>query len=308
MKELANVKVRAAEEQDLDAVDRVFRLAFGTFLGLPDPTKFGGDAATIRTRARSSAVDVLVAELDGEIVGSNVVTSWGSVGFFGPLTVRPDLWDRGVARVLLEPTMELFARKNVRVRGLYTFAQSAKHVRLYQRFGFWPRFLNATLSTSVTDAVGTAETAGCREDALAEVRAVSEAVFPGFDPTGEITSVADQRIGDTVVVREDGRIVAFAVCHVGAGSEAGSGNAYVKVAAALPGANAFERLLDACQSFAANRGASRLRAGVHTSRLDAYRTLIRRGWRTEIQGVSMISPEGGGGYDRPDAFVLEDWR
>src|ERR1700716_3108042 len=96
----------------------------------------------VRTRTRSDAVDMIVAEIDGAVVGSNVVTSWGSVGFFGPLTVRPDLWDKGIARALMARTVEIFDRRGVRVRGLYTFAQSAKHVRLYQRFGFWPRFLN----------------------------------------------------------------------------------------------------------------------------------------------------------------------
>jgi hypothetical protein len=43
-------------------------------------------------------------------VASNFATRWGSVGFFGPLTVRPDLWDRGVAKRLIEATMELFAK------------------------------------------------------------------------------------------------------------------------------------------------------------------------------------------------------
>ena len=313
--DVSRVVVRPIRDDEIDSADRIFRVAFGTYLGVPDPASFGGDSDCVRTRTRSDGVDTLVAELDGAVVGSNVITSWGSVGFFGPLTVRPDLWDKGIARALMARTLDVFERRGVRVCGLYTFSQSTKHVRLYQRFGFWPRFLNATLFTRISakDRPAFESFGGARDTggALADVRELCGAVFPGFDPTSEVRSVADQGLGDTVLVREGGRLVAFAVCHVGAGSEAGTGAATMKIGAVRPGAGAqaaFGRLLDACEAFAASRGALKLRGGVHTSRLEAYRTLIDRRWRSELQGVSMISPADGGGYDRPDVFVIEDWR
>lgn len=40
-----NVIVRPLEERDLPEADRIMRLAFGTFLGLPDPSGFMGDAS-----------------------------------------------------------------------------------------------------------------------------------------------------------------------------------------------------------------------------------------------------------------------
>jgi predicted N-acetyltransferase YhbS len=306
---LAGLVVRPMRASDVAAADRVFRLAFGTYLGLPDPARFGGDGDHAGTRFRADPAAAFVAELGGEVVGSNFVTTWGSVGFFGPLTVRPDLWEKGVAKALLVPSLELFEQRGVRVRGLYTFAQSAKHVRLYQRFGFWPRFLNATLSTAVSKSEErflVLSRAGDRERELGAIRDLCGAVFPGFDPTAEVKSVLEQRLGDVVLVRE-GELTAFAVVHVGAGTEAGSGAAYMKVGAARS-RETFGKLLDACEAFAAARGAERLRGGVHTSRLDAYRTFLERGWRTDMQGVSMLSPADGGGYDRADAFVIEDWR
>jgi hypothetical protein len=39
----ANVVIRPLREADLEAADHVMRLAFGTFLGLPDPLQFMGD-------------------------------------------------------------------------------------------------------------------------------------------------------------------------------------------------------------------------------------------------------------------------
>jgi hypothetical protein len=37
-------------------------------------------------------------------VGSNFATCWGSVGFFGPLTTRPDLWESGIGQRLVAAT------------------------------------------------------------------------------------------------------------------------------------------------------------------------------------------------------------
>ena len=143
--------IRLLEEKDLVDADRILRLAFGTFLGLPDPEKFMGDAGYVQSRWRTDPPAAFAAELNGELAGSNFATTWGSVGFFGPLTIRPDLWDRGLGARLMEPIIELFAKRNVRQAGLYTFAQSKKHVGLYQKFGFWPRFLTAILSRPVDE-------------------------------------------------------------------------------------------------------------------------------------------------------------
>jgi hypothetical protein len=42
--------VRPLDENDLPHADRIFRLAFGTFIGLPDPTQFYASADYVRTR------------------------------------------------------------------------------------------------------------------------------------------------------------------------------------------------------------------------------------------------------------------
>ena len=52
---------------------------------------------------------------------------------------------------------------------------------------------------------------------------------------------------------------------------------------------------------------SRIVAGVNTARIEAYRALLARGFRTDLQGVSMHR-RGDDPYDRPGVFVLEDWR
>lgn len=312
-----DVIVRPLKESDLDEADRIMRLAFGTFIGLPDPMRFAGDSEMVRTRWHARPEATLGAEMEGRLVGSNFAADWGAVGFFGPLSVEPALWNRKVAQRLLEPTMDLFARWGTRHVGLFTFAQSAKHVRLYQKFGFWPRFLTPIMACTARARAIPPDISKFseiprdnRQEALARCRELCEAVYEGLDLGREIIAIEAQGLGDTLMLGDGSRLDALALCHVGAGSEAGSDTCYVKFGAVRPGANAplnFERLLDACDAFAAARGVSRVFAGVNVARHDAYRRMLARGFRTEIQGV-MMNRDNDPGYNRPDSYVLDDWR
>ncbi|MEV5463087.1 GNAT family N-acetyltransferase [Streptomyces cellulosae] len=96
----APVSVRPLDEADLDRADEICSVAFGTFLGAPDPF---GTVDYVRTRWAADPQAAFAATVGGEVVGSNFAANWGSVGFFGPLTVRPDLWDQGIGRRLMEP-------------------------------------------------------------------------------------------------------------------------------------------------------------------------------------------------------------
>ena len=136
-------------EADLDRADEIFRVAFGTFLGAPEPKTFFGTADYVRTRWAADPQAAFAAVVDGELVGSNFATNWGSVGFFGPLTVRPDLWDQGIGNSLMEPVMDCFETWGNRHLGLFTFSHSPKHIELYRRYGFWPRFLTAVMNKQI---------------------------------------------------------------------------------------------------------------------------------------------------------------
>ena len=134
----------------------------------------------------------------------------------------------------------------------------------------------------------------------------------------EINSVNSQRLGDTVLLWEDGNdigekggriLIGLAICHCGAGTEAGSGVCYIKFGGVFSGPNSamyFDRLIDACVTFAKGQGLSRLVAGVNTGRNEAYRKLLLRGFRTEIQGVVMDRPNEPG-YNNAETYLINDW-
>jgi len=310
------VTVRALDEGDLDAADRVMRLAFGTLRGLPDPSTAFGDAEYVRTRFRAAPDCAWAAEVDGELVGSVFACRWGTYGWLGPLTTHPAVWDGGVGSRLMEPVIEAFDRWELRQAGLFTLPNSPKHVGLYQRYGFWPRLLTAVMGKPVAGAPNEYTTfaqvpEGERASTLEAIRELTDSVFPGLDLEREVRACDAQRIGDTVLLYDDDRLAAVAICHCGAGSEAGSGACYVKFGAVRSGAGAavqFEKLLDACETFAAASGLDRLVAGVNTGRLDAYRRMLQRGFRAHQIGVSMRSRPDGPDYDGPEHYVIDDLR
>jgi GNAT superfamily N-acetyltransferase len=314
-----DVAIRPLREEDLPAADRILRLAFGTFLGLPDPLQFMGDADYVRTRWRANPTAAIAAEIGGELAGTNFLANWGSVAFFGPLTIRPDLWDRGIAQNLLRPTMDMFAKWGVTHAGLFTFANSTKHVSLYQKFGFWPRFLTSLMEIPVAAESAPASGqwtrfSGLGDDEkrarLKDCRELTDSIYEGLDLAIEVRAVDEQKLGDTLLTWSGSRLAGMAVCHAGAGTEAGSGACYVKFGAVRSGADAlreFRRLLAACREFALLRGVAKLSAGVNLARLNAYREMLEAGFRSTRQGVVMES-NGDAGYNRPDVFLMDDWR
>lgn len=311
-----SIAIRTLQEADVDAADKVFRLAFGTYIGLPDPRTFAGSARAIELRRRAWPDGALVAEQDDTIVGVAISSRWGSLGVFGPLAVHPQHWRSGVARRLLDATMPIYDRWGCRAAALFTFPASMTHVGLYQSYGFWARGLTAIMSRAVTEPSPVAQARSLsapgidRADAVAQCAALTDALFPGLDLRDEIATVVAHPTSDAIVLTEGSQITGFAICHCGAGSEADTGVAYVKFATVRPGAAAahdFRRLLDAANDFAHHRGATRLNASVNMGCMEAYRLMIAMGFRTVMQGVAMHRPWIDI-YDRPDVFALEDWR
>jgi len=311
------ITIRPIDEADLPAADQVFRQSFGTFLGIPDPQAFTGDAALVATRWRANPAAALGAYNEGALIGSCFATPWGSFGFLGPISVRPDFWDRGIAKQLIERTVAQFDQWSIRQAALFTFPQSPKHIALYQKFGFWPQYLTPVMSKPVQkpgnigawsrySMLSAAEQANC----LAQCKGLTGKILPGLDVGGEIRTIAAQRLGETVLVYDGAGLAGFAACHIGAGSEAGTGTTFVKFGAARPGSDApklFGHLLEACEAVASETACREILAGVNTARHPAYRLMIERGFRTVLEGVAMLRPNEFG-HNRPDCFVIDDLR
>jgi predicted N-acetyltransferase YhbS len=242
-KEVLMADIRPLSEADLPEAKRLIRVAFGTFLGAPDPENFWADLDYVRARFRAENTVAFAAEQDSAVVGSNFATRWGSIGFFGPLTIRPDLWDGGIGQRLVGAACEAFEQWGVSHAGLFTFAHSAKHVWTYGKFGFYPRFLTAIMAAPARASENAQRSSrysalpeGQRGEAEGAARELSQQLYPDLDLVGEIRTVSARGLGDTVLLWDgDSRLAGFAVCHLGAATEAGEGTCFVNSARSDPG-------------------------------------------------------------------------
>ena len=319
---MSNLVIRQMKEQDFADADRINRIAFGTFFGLETPSAFRGDGEVVAGRFAANPDGTFVAEIDGTLVACGFVMDWGSLGLLGPLTVAVDAWGRGIGRAMLDEMTRFMDSRKFALQGLFTHPQSPTHIRLYEDYGFRMKRITAVMERAVkADGEMPAEVR-CFSDlpssekpaVLRECRRIAESVYGGLDLGGEILSIDRAGFGDTILLGQESAMTGFACCHQGRGSEAGSPQTVVKFAAARSAANAsseFEKLMTACEVFAALRGTNRLVAGTNTGRTECYEAMLDMGFRSWMNGIAMLKTAGGDGndgYNVPGVFSVDDWR
>jgi GNAT superfamily N-acetyltransferase len=310
--------VRPLVEADLPGAQRIMRTAFGTFLGATDLDNFWTDFDYVYGRYNCPhTVSFAVDDDAGELAGSNFATRWGSVGFFGPISIRPELWNRGLAQPLVAAVSDAFDRWGTSHSGLCTFPQSTKHIHLYRKFGFHPRFLAPIMAAPAKpgalpeNARYSGLDASGRDAAEAACAAMTDTLYAGLDLRYEIRTCAARNLGDTLLLWDgDSRIAGLEVCHWGPASEAGADCLFIKFGAVRSGPGAgerFDKLLDAAGALAASVGMGKVLAGVNSAREEAYTQMLGRGFRALMNVVTMHRPNEPG-YSRPGVYALDDWR
>ena len=308
----AQLVLRTASDRDLAAADGILRAAFDAHTGRPGTL---GDTEYLRNRSRSDAGRVVVAVARGEVVGSNAITAWGSVGWFGPLSVTPAMQRQGIADALVEAAHERLHQRGATQLGLFTFADSPRHFKLYARHGYWPGSLVLITSRQVPAEAQVAPTTftalprARQHDVLYDLRGITEQLHPGWDITSEVVATTHQGQGDVVLVHDDSGLSAAAVCQIGPGTEAGAGTCRLKIAVVRSGRGVDTRMtqvLAAVDALARERGAEQVIAAVSTANEACARFVLARGHDAVSQGVAMH--RGGPAYRRTDVWVLDDWR
>jgi predicted N-acetyltransferase YhbS len=322
MSESTVLVISPLAESELETAGQVVREAFAAFMGAPEPGEFWNDRDYVRSRWQARHTAWFKATDQQRLVGVVCVTRWGTQAVLGPLAVLPQWWDCDVAKQLLDTAVAQLDAWQVRHTGLFTFADSPRHLALYQRFGFWPQTLNAVMVKPVTPALhqvqasspgrivrygaAPAEQAG-QKTACAQLTGCIE---PGLDLGDELDAVLDGGLGTSLLLFDPARTLqAFAICHFGPNSEAGAEVCYVKFAAVQPGPDAVQHLAElmaGAEHLAAAEQLPRLMAGVNTARRQAYRWMTDAGFRTEILGITMH--RGTQGYDREEVLLIDDWR
>ena len=150
----------------------------------------------------------VVAEIDGEVVGSNFLDERSSVAGLGPITVDPQVQNRQVGRRLMEAAFDRSREKSHPGVRLLQAAYHGRSLALYAALGFQVREAVACMQgPPVGGSVSGLAVRPAREEDLEACDRVCRFVH-GHDRRGELLDAVQQ--GTARVVEDDGRITGYA--------------------------------------------------------------------------------------------------
>ena len=150
----------------------------------------------------------VVAEIDGEIVGSNFLDERSPIAGIGPITIDPKVQNRGVGRRLMEAVLD---RGRERAYAGIRLVQAAYHMRslaLYSTLGFQVREpLGCMQGAPISASVAGYHVRQAREADLEACNRVCTFVH-GHHRSGEVLESIER--GTAKVVEHNGRITGYA--------------------------------------------------------------------------------------------------
>ena len=206
------INLRPGLPTDVGACARIFFEAFGAIAAQHN---FPSDVPSI-----DIGIDLItmllthphffsvVAELDGKIVGSNFLDERSKIAGLGPITVDPNIQNRGIGRRLMEAALDRAREKaHPGVRLLQT-AYHGRSLALYASLGFQVREGIACMQgPPIGASIPGYHVRSAREEDLEACDRICQLVH-GHDRHGEVLDAVKQ--GTAKVVEHDGRITGYA--------------------------------------------------------------------------------------------------
>jgi predicted N-acetyltransferase YhbS len=150
----------------------------------------------------------VVAEVDGKIVGSNFLDERSIVAGVGPITVEPEIQNRGLGRRLMEAVLDRASEKAHPGVRLLQSAYHGRSLALYSTLGFQVREGIACMQGSPTGAaLAGYPVRSAREGDLEECDRICRFVH-GHDRHRELLDAVN--LGTAKLVEHNGRITGYA--------------------------------------------------------------------------------------------------
>jgi ribosomal protein S18 acetylase RimI-like enzyme len=235
------LSLRAGRSEDAETCGAICYEAFKTLADkhnfppdFPSPEVSGGLIASLLSRGDLYSV---VAEVDGRVVGSNVLWENGTIAGVGPITIDPDAQNVAVGRRLMEDVLQRARERGIAGVRLVQAAYHNRSLALYTKLGFDTR---EPLSNLQGEAIGL-EIPGydVRSAAEEDLDACNEVCFKvhGHDRGPELLEAIRQ--GTATVVEHAGRITGYSSMVGFFGHTVGESNeelkALISAAPAFPG-------------------------------------------------------------------------
>ena len=151
---------------------------------------------------------VVIAEIDGKIVGSNALDERTPIAGVGPITVNPEIQNQSVGRKLMKAVLDRAAERNFSGVRLLQAAFHNRSLSLYAKLGFDMReFMSVMQGPPINKPVnGYRARAAANSDVEACNRLCKS--IHGHDRGGELIDAIKE--GSAAVAERGGRITAYA--------------------------------------------------------------------------------------------------
>jgi predicted N-acetyltransferase YhbS len=205
-------RIRPATLEDAEACGRI---CFEAFHKISTDHNFPPDVAApeagvgLMTNLFSApGFYCVVAEVEGQVVGSNCLDERGSIAGMGPITIDPKTQNRGVGRKLMDAVLERARERNCAGVRLVQAAFHNRSLSLYTTLGFDVREPLAVMQGPAIKK--TFEGFAVRAAQASDLEACNQVCLGvhGHHRGGELAAAIQQ--GTAVLVERDGRITGYA--------------------------------------------------------------------------------------------------
>jgi GNAT superfamily N-acetyltransferase len=150
----------------------------------------------------------VVAESGGQILGSNCLDERSAIAGVGPITIDPEVQNKGVGRALMEAVLARSAERGFKGTRLLQAAFHNRSLSLYTKLGFDTREPISTMQgPPIKSPTPGYNVRPASMSDLEECDRLCRSVH-GHDRSGELRDAIEQRTA--VVAEREGRVVAYA--------------------------------------------------------------------------------------------------
>lgn len=247
----------------------------------------------------------------GAIAAFNISHRSGVEGWMGPLAVRDDCQGAGHGKRMVSAGIAWLQGAGCRVIGLETMPRTMDNIGFYAGLGFVPARLTVTLTLDATHAgraprLLSSLSGAERSSAIRACAALVSDLLPGYDYTREIELTHDLALGDTVLLREGGELVGFALCHAAPLVDGRSRDELRVLKLAVREESLVEALLPQLAAYARATGTARFALRLQGEYGSVFRRVVAYGARVRWTDLRMVLS----GYEErmPAAGVaLSNW-
>jgi hypothetical protein len=229
----------------------------------------------------------------------------------GPLAVRTEYQGGGTGKEIVERGISWLSAEGARVIGLETMPRTMDNIGFYAGLGFAPGRLTITLTLDAVAADRAPELLGRlpardRDETLLAARTLVDGLLPGYDFTRELELTDSLALGDTVLLRQNGSIVGFALCHTAPLVEGRVREELRVLKLVLADESLVDPMVQALRDFARRSGTRRVAFRVQGDYDALFRHLVAMGARVRWTDLRMALA-GHAEHKPVRGIVLSNW-